>query len=517
MNPRIFFGSMFVFFLLMTTGCGSSNTASQSSHTGENNLIANDEAGQALFQDTLSISKRYVALRIATDNALIYADEYPDYESWNEEMTDIVTRWQELESDAAQLEESSNTYIEENEKISFHLVDAAYAYDKKEISDIFDKAPAGKKIRTLAKHLGVDAKRAWKILQQSQNEIQADVWNEEGDEYKKLEVTATVVKDGCKIAGFVGGVVLSGGTSAIVAGGTLAQTAVVVTGADLVLEVTDDAAQISFGNKNKVSEIVGDVRKITEPTAAILSIATMPENIVKGIDKLNVFVFGADQFRSVVQDGKVIGISLPKYEKGEDDDEIGMTIIDRDDIDEWLDENGYERYDGDVDDILGAYEDDDEEENEDIPEEEMQETDTSEDVSDASADADVDTASAEIGAVRVNFVSPTEPEFQRGQARMWKVEVNNFVSGGGASYGCSWKFYLDGSLYKEMKDTCFFTTTFISDAGHLKAEAEVQFLQGRSVFDDDGNYVDYVKDVIDTVTVSREYSVVAPVDTYRHP
>jgi hypothetical protein len=39
------------------------------------------------------------------------------------------------------------------EKIGFNMISKTEAYNKQEISDVFDKAPAGKKIKTLAKFL----------------------------------------------------------------------------------------------------------------------------------------------------------------------------------------------------------------------------------------------------------------------------------------------------------------------------------------------------------------------------
>lgn len=311
-----------------------------------------------VFRETIDASGEYLSLRLRTDEILTKASTYPDYDTWNKEMSRVIKGWEKMEKTAKELEEMADDYL--GEEVGFNLISTAHAYDKQEISNVFDNAPAGKKIKTLAKFLGVDAKRAFKILQMDQDQLKADAWNEAGDEFQKLETSAVVIKDGCKVAGFVGGVVITGGTAGFAAAGTLSQTAVVVAGADLVLEVSEDAANISFGNNNEVSEVVGNIRKITEPAAAILAIADLPENVVKNIDKLNVFIFGADQFRSTVQDGKVIGIKLPEYEKEEEQpDEVGIVVIAPEDIEEWLEEEGYERYDGDVEDILSAYDDED--------------------------------------------------------------------------------------------------------------------------------------------------------------
>lgn len=299
-------------------------------------MPAGDE--QVVLEKTLSISKKYVALRYQTDNVLINAKSYAEYNDWNDEMTKIIASWEELEKEASELEKIATKMT--GEKMSFNLVHPAQAYDKQEISNVFDKAPAGKKIATLAKYLGVDAKKAFQILKQDQAQVEADAWNEAGDTFQKLESSAVVIKDTCKVASFVGTIALTGGTAAITTGGTLTQAAVVISGADLALEITDDGAKIALGNNNKVSAIVGDVRTVTEPAAAILMVATLPSNLTKGIDKLNAIAFGADQLNSSVQSGTVIGIKLPVYTKDASKQIIEASVLKKEELDQWLKEQG---------------------------------------------------------------------------------------------------------------------------------------------------------------------------------
>lgn len=297
---------------------------------------------QLVLEETLKISKEYVTLRYQTDNVLMNAESYDNYENWNSEMGQIIAGWEALEKETGNLEKIATEMAEE--KVSFNLVNSAIAYDQQEISNIFDKAPAGKKIATLAKHLGVDAKKAFQILKQDQAQVEADAWNEAGDTFQKLETTAVVIKDGCKVAGFVGTIALTGGTSAIAAGSTLAKTAVVVSGADLALEVTDDGAKIALGNKNKISVIIGDVRTVTEPAAAILMVSTLPSNLALGIDKLNAVAFGADQLNSAIQSGTVIGIKLPAYNKeivkDAPKESPKVAVLEKEEVAEWLSEQG---------------------------------------------------------------------------------------------------------------------------------------------------------------------------------
>ncbi len=279
------------------------------------NKKSSDVSGQAMFEQTYAVSTEYLSLRYQTENVLEKAESFGDYDSWKAKMDEIIKGWQELEQEAATLEKVAGDFA--NEKVGLELIPSALAYDNQEINKIIDSAPAGKKIMTLAKHLGTDAKHAQLILNQTQDEISREAYGEEGDVFEKCEQNSMRIKNGAKVAGFVGGVVLSGGTSAIVASGALATTATVVVGADLVLEVTDDEARIALGDKNKVSEMVSGIRTVTEPAAAILTLANIPGNLSKGIDKLSAVSFGADQIKSVIQDEKLLGISIKTDEKGE--------------------------------------------------------------------------------------------------------------------------------------------------------------------------------------------------------
>jgi len=175
----------------------------------------------------------------------------------------------------------------------------------------------GQQIRTLAKHLGVDAKMAQLILNQTQDQITREAYGEEGDVFATCEQNSMRIKNGAKVTIFVGGIALTGGASAVAGSGVVAQTTLVAGGADLVLEVADDEAKIALGDKNKVSEMVGKIRTVTEPAASILTIVNLPGNVTKAMDKISALSFAGDQIRSVVQDEKILGISIKTDENGE--------------------------------------------------------------------------------------------------------------------------------------------------------------------------------------------------------
>lgn len=307
-----------------------------------------------VYQDTINISRSYAALRLKTDKLLMNAKNYKDYNSWNKDMTKLIDNWKNLETKSGELEDKADTMSQE--KLSLHLVSEAKAYSKSEISNVFDKAPAGKKIKTLAKYLGVDAKRAYKILQSDQEFVKADAWNEAGDTFKKLETSAVVLKDGCKVAAFVGAAAMTGGASttlaigeagagAALAGGTATAaeaTVMVVTGTDLMLEVSEDGATVALGDNHKLTKYISGVRKYTEPAASLLSLTDIPSNIGKGakaLDKLSVVLVEADQVRSMLQDGKLLGINIRPDKKDKTKVKVELAPLKEKELKQWIEDN----------------------------------------------------------------------------------------------------------------------------------------------------------------------------------
>jgi len=317
----------------------------------EKNTINKD----VVYQNTISVSRTYVALRVKTDKLLTKASEYPDYDTWNKDMTKLINNWQNFATKAADLEVQADAIS--TEKVGLRVVNTAHAYSKSEISNVFDKAPAGKKIKTLAKYLGVDAKRAYKILKSDQEFVKADAWNEAGDTFKKLETSAVVIKDGCKVAGFIGAAALTGGASAtasiggagvgtaLVGGSATALEAstMVVTGTDLMLEVGEDGATIALGDNHKAVKAISNIRGYTEPAASLLSLTDIPANVGKmasKLDKVGVVLVEVEQMRSVIQDGKLLGINIkPSDKKADNKPTVEAAALKEGEIQQWMEEN----------------------------------------------------------------------------------------------------------------------------------------------------------------------------------
>lgn len=124
-----------------------------------------------ILLETYNTSKAYLELRLRTENILVNAGEFAGYEQWNTEMSALISDWQAFEAKASELETMAEKYANQGTAFlvddgtgggvvyAVHLVhQPAKVEQNYELTNIFDNAPAGKKIATLAKYLGTDAK-----------------------------------------------------------------------------------------------------------------------------------------------------------------------------------------------------------------------------------------------------------------------------------------------------------------------------------------------------------------------
>lgn len=431
---------------------------------------------------TYGVSKEYTVLRYRTDKVLTEAKKYKNHSSWNSEVSSIINDWDNFIKDADRLEKDALVLTEA--KIVFEFIQNVYAYDRQEISQVFDRAPTGKKIATLAKHLGVDAKKAMKILQQDQAQVTADAWNEAGDTFQKLETSATVIKDTAKVTVFVGTVVATGGAAGFAAGSAVTKASIVVSGADLILEVSDDAAKVGLGNHNKISAITSQVRAVTEPLAGLLSVADIPKNVTKGIEKLSAVNFGAEQLNSTIQDGKIIGIELPVAKKVERFQNIKkykapvyVSSLKKEEVSVWIKEqikdSEFKENEDTIRDVL------------EIEKDSSGFNEVDQNKEDNIEQENIDPA---IGPLFIS--SPKGVRFTPEEGLFFKAELRNpesFIAEGKKmlSVWCHWKFYFDDKLYSEKinpstihagtKDICGYSTTLIKEQkGKLKVELNLE-------------------------------------------
>ena len=96
--------------------------------------------------------------------------------------------------------------------------------------------------------------------------------------------------------------------------------------------------------------MVGKLRTVTEPAASILTLVNIPGNVSKAMEKINAVSFGVDQIRSVIQDEKVLGISIKIDEKGEI--KVEATSLTETELPAWKKENNIENSTETINEIL---------------------------------------------------------------------------------------------------------------------------------------------------------------------
>lgn len=530
---------------------------------------------------TYDYSKEYVDLRIRTDNALLNAKDFGSYKAWNDEMTTLGYLWKQMADHADFLKQKADEYSQITSApgiISFLQIPQAYAYSKSMITNIFDNAPAGQGIKKLASYLGVDARRAFEILKGDQEQVKADAYIKEGNTMRKLENSAVVLKDGCKVAGFVGGVVLSGGTAGFAASGVVAQGTVVVTGSDMVLEVADDGANIAMGDKNKVSAIIGKARVFTEPAASILSLNDVAKNLAanapnaaeKIINKANAVMFNADQIRSIVQDKKVLGISFADSKKNEKAQQAFATLLKKNEVKQWIKENSTKKRTvaDSLDDLSDEIQDrtvldslDDLENELDYKEfvkeyvaKQNKELEADRQQINDKADARIKSAEKELkqqtqesaiedtkktdsstgtaeeaalfgknGETSLKITSPEGTALQEGQVQTWKTNVPKPAYNSNYAYECTWHLYQNGAQVWEELHGCGFVASTNIKPGPLQVKVTLHKVSYHYE-EIPGNYAPgeetktkRVADILDTAVAERNYEVnPIPADTYQY-
>lgn len=240
------------------------------------------------------------------------------------EIEALADDWKSLSEKARLLEQAADT------QASLGLVNTADAYDKQIITDIFDKAPPGKKIKTLAQELGVSAEKAYKLLEMSQQELAAEAWNEAGDTFERLENTARAIQAGCKVGLMVGGAYYANAAGATLS--TLDKASLIVNGADLLFQIGEDGFNIALGYNNQASAIFSDIRTITKPGSAIIGFAGLYNSGVSDFKMLEAFTYAFDQTNAIVQEGEVLGIKVG-HKTAE------TTRLNQSELDDWLAKN----------------------------------------------------------------------------------------------------------------------------------------------------------------------------------
>lgn len=271
-------------------------------------------------------------------NKLFSGAENLEFKEWEKKSEAVIEKWQLAEKEVSELEALSGkiSQKENYQKLvkNFLKFQTAKAVTIDQVNAVYDKAPPGQRFEAVAKMLKTDTKTAAEIIK-TQNAELAKVWDAKGDRAERLENGARLVKLGCKVSMFVGGFALAeGGVAAM---SLIEKGAIIISGADLVLEIGEDSASIALGYNNDITPMFSRARKYTSPAANITGLVMLKTD---GADEaIGTYLFGLDQLNSLIQEGSVLGIQVPTYESLKGQKEIEVSKMKPEEVKDWLKKN----------------------------------------------------------------------------------------------------------------------------------------------------------------------------------
>ncbi len=216
----------------------------------------------------------------------------------------------------------------------------------RDITERFDKAPAGRGIRTLAEQLNTDAKHAYAQLKQAQDILQGAEYSNIADKANTAYQTAVALKATGTAAGFV--IAVSAAPATTTLGAVINTGGTVMSGISTVLDI-GEAGSILYtnGEGNYVTEACSKTSSQMAPIGQIFSTAAVFSNIsniytngkeiiAKGgnlitdkstaeftEDVFNVISYGAGAYNSYSNDGSILGGTFTHTKEG-----LEFTLMD---------------------------------------------------------------------------------------------------------------------------------------------------------------------------------------------
>lgn len=274
-------------------------------------------------------------------------------------LCDAVDLWMDAEDTDAEVEykilslssEAGDFYADPFVVPVYAAADSPAIKWAKDITEAYDKAPAGKGLRTLADQMGTDAKHAYAQLKQAQAILEGAEYTEIADAANKAYETALVLKTAGTAAGLViaAAPIAAGGTVAATAGGILEGVCTaggaVMSGINTVLEVGSTASILyNNGEDNAFSRLCNSVESRMAPIGALFGLggaAANVRNLVQNGNKLikdgksilqsteltddafGLIAYTSGALNDYVQDGVLIGGTFTKTDEG-----IKLTLSD---------------------------------------------------------------------------------------------------------------------------------------------------------------------------------------------
>lgn len=335
--------SILLIMLLLVSGCGTGKPAEIQ---GEN---AELQELEELNDITIKALHSYVYARLLTDKLVtvdINAISKEELEQLIAETTkawDVTAKYTDVipvVADAA-IEKVGKASQDNTGKtgLMYAFIQNVYGENSasewaKKITSQYDATKGANKLKQLGQQLGVDAKVAFKQLVMAQNIIQADAANEEGDLNLKWQQYAEVTKTVSKTGLFICATVATAGLSTAAAGSlTLAEaTGVVVSGADVIVDVGNTTSNIILGSDHKVSMGMENLKDKLAPVTFVFGVngfssSSVGEKMAFLGDNLTDWFYNKKIAGIKLVDGKVdIAKAWQVDTKGKTDEEVKQEI-----------------------------------------------------------------------------------------------------------------------------------------------------------------------------------------------
>jgi uncharacterized protein (UPF0297 family) len=251
-----------------------------------------------------------------TDKALSIDPKTTSYDEWKGYMNTANEYWSALEDVSEKMEKEikndtfEDMYRKYQTKAFNPFNNVAYAIDSNEIIQVFYSAPAGKRLRTLAKHYNKDLNWARSALKMANGQITAAEWNNYANTAETLEKASRTARLTAKVVAQVAvtatAATATGGTSLLASGYAL------VEGASTIIQVLDYCAFILMcGDAYYSSGFVANLNAVSDLTAPITgTVGLLTLDFSNTKDAIMSSLKFAEQINSLFVENKVIGIQL---------------------------------------------------------------------------------------------------------------------------------------------------------------------------------------------------------------
>ncbi|MDD5726900.1 MAG: hypothetical protein PHC53_05915 [Patescibacteria group bacterium] len=344
-------------FLLVTVGAGCGKKPAGPPPTGPMDIKVTQGTGDTkqvvTFQKALvKVALDYKEAQILTNAVLLTKLQSIKKEDYKALCDKAVQKWVDVQKDANALEpftvERKTTSVDTGNISSVFstkalintlrdavLIYPVYAEETEVQLDMpkWDKvnmitrvAPSANTVKIVQNVFGTTAKDAQKIMEQHYQD-EAAAWGNWIKGYDIASKTAQAIKTASKVGLFIGGAVITAGGSAVLtmpAGaavatgfgssvGAVGGTVIAVNGVDMALEVSENTANLAFGNE-KLGAQYTQARDTISPLTTLLSVVDLksgmenPGNLYTIYDLgSNVLSSGYDYFTVSVANNQVKG------------------------------------------------------------------------------------------------------------------------------------------------------------------------------------------------------------------